>query len=102
MFRAGCSRIALLSFLLTLVTGIAYSQTSGLSVGTSEAMAVSATSADVHGTINPGGSQAAACFECGATTALVTGTDAQTVIDATGTVTFAQSIRSYQPHPTYD
>ena len=101
MFRAGCSRIALLSFLLTLVTGIAYSQTSGLSVGTSEATAVSATSAELHGTINPGGSPAAAWFEWGATTALGTRTDAQTFIDATSTVTFAQSIRNLQPHTTY-
>ena len=89
MFRAGCSRIALLSFLLTLVTGIAYSQTSGLSVGTSEATAVSATSAELHGTINPGGSPAAAWFEWGATTALGTRMDAQMFIDATSIVTFA-------------
>ena len=101
MFRAGCSRIALLSFLLNLVTGIAYSQTSGLSVTTSEATAVSATSAELHGIINPGGSPAAAWFDWGTTTALGTRTDAQTFTDVTSTVTFAHSIRNLQPHTTY-
>ncbi len=101
MTQTGCSRIALLAFLLIFARGIAYSETTTISVATSDATSVTTSSAELHGLINPGGSAAAAWFEWGTTASLGARSDVQTFPAGTAAVTFVKSLRNLQPHTTY-
>ena len=62
-----------LAILLTFILWVAvagYSEGTSPSVATNEAAAVTSTSAELHGTINSGGSSVAGWFEWGTTTSL--------------------------------
>jgi hypothetical protein len=81
-------------------TGVAYSQTT-FSVATTEATAITSTSAALNGTINPGGNSTAVWFEWGTTTSLGTRSDTQLVGEGTSTISLTQTLRNLQPHTTY-
>src|ERR1051325_3004606 len=100
--EAGCFRTTLFALVLaSAVSAFAYTEnTATLSVTTSDATAVTATSAELHGTINPG-VPAGGWFEWGATTSLGSKTDVVTFGDTTEPIQFALSLRNLQPHTTY-
>ncbi len=86
---------------MALAKQIAYSETNTFSVATSDATAIAATSAELHGLINPAGSQAGVWFEWGTSSALGSRSDAQIIAANTAAVPFSQQIKSLQPHTTY-
>src|SRR5438552_14209597 len=94
-------RLGILVTLLLLGTAAAFSEGSGPSIATNDAMAVSANSAELHGTINPAGGATAGWFEWGTTSALGKRTDAQIFPEGTAAITFAASIRNLEPRTTY-
>src|SRR5262249_26101764 len=65
------------------------------------ATAITASSAELHGNINPGGNTAAAWFEWGTTTSFGNRTETGLVGDGTITLNLSQSIGSLQSHTTY-
>ena len=81
--------------------GVAYSQTTSLSVVTGDASAVTSSSAELHGAVNPGGASAAAWFEWGTTTSLGTRTDVHTLAAGSTAVSVTQALSNLQPHTTY-
>src|SRR5437870_3941155 len=86
-------------FLLGAVA--AYSETGTPSITTNGATAVTAGSAELHGTINTGGNAATGWFEWGTTSSLGKRTDPQVFAVGTSSVTFVASIRELEPHTTY-
>ena len=86
-------------FLLGAVA--AYSETGTPSITTNGATAVTAGSAELHGTINTGGNAAAGWFEWGTTSSLGKRTDPQVFAVGTSSVTLVASIRELEPHTTY-
>ena len=100
--KTGRFKLLILLDILTFIASVAYSQTTTtFSVATTEATAITAGSAELHGSINPGGSSAAAWFEWGTTTSLGNRTDARLVGDGTTTVNLSQPIGNLQPRTTY-
>src|SRR3989442_9090668 len=85
-------------FLLGAVA--AYSETGTPSITTNGATAVTAGSAELHGTINTGGNPAAAWFEWGKTSSLGKPTHPQVFSVGTTSVTPLASIRVLPPHTT--
>jgi hypothetical protein len=78
--------------IFTFIAGLAYAETTTLfSVTTTDATAITASSAELHGTINPGGSPAAAWFEWGATTSFGNRTETRLAGDGTAAVNVSQS-----------
>src|SRR5207249_10636222 len=76
--KTGRFKLLILLDILTFIASVAYSQTTTtFSVATTEATAITAGSAELHGSINPGGSSAAAWFDWGTTTSLGNRTDAR-------------------------
>lgn len=75
--------------------------TASLNVTTGEATTITSNSAMLNGTINPGGSAAAAWFDWGTTTALGSRTEVQTFGDVTETRALTQTLRNLQPRTTY-
>ena len=96
---AGRPAILLSIFLLGAVAG--YSETGTPTITTNEATAVTASSAELHGTINTGGKSVGGWFEWGTTSSLGKRTDSQVFADGTTSVTLVASISYLEPHTTY-
>jgi hypothetical protein len=96
-------RLLVLLDIVTFVATLAYSEvTNGtFSLATTEATAITASSAELHGVINPGGTSAAAWFEWGATPTFGNRTETRLVGDGTNTLNLSQSIGNLQPRTTY-
>src|SRR5881628_1924999 len=84
-----------------LGTVAAYSETGTPSITTNGATAVTASSAELHGTINMGGNAGAEWFEWGTTSSLGKRTDPQVFAVGTTSVTLVASIRGLEAHTTY-
>lgn len=102
MTQTGRLRVFALAVLI-FAASTAYPQTTTTtaSVATTEATAITSTSAELHGTINPAGSTAAGWFEWGTTTSLGNRTDTQLVGEGTTAVSLSQTLRNLQPRTTY-
>jgi len=89
--------------ILTFIATLAYAETTNatFSLATTEATAITASSAELHGVINPGGTSAAAWFEWGTTALLGNRTETRPVGDGTTTVNLSQSVGNLQPRTTY-
>jgi hypothetical protein len=88
--------------LLSLGVVAGYSQTTTPSATTNDATAVTANSAQLNGTLVPGGSgSAAGWFEWGTTTSLGKRTDPQIFSDGSRTITLTASLSNLDPHTTY-
>src|SRR5262245_20705776 len=90
--------IILSIFLLEAVA--AYSEIGAPSVATNDVMALTAGSAELHGTINTGGNAAAGWFEWVTTSSLGKRTDPQVFPVGTTSVTLVASIKGLVPHTT--
>jgi hypothetical protein len=101
--KTGRFKLLVLLDLLTFIASVAYSQTTtpSFSVTTGDATAITATSAELHGTINPGGGSSAAWFEWGTTSSLGTRSETRLVGDGTTTINISQLIGNLQPRTTY-
>src|SRR5262245_29079555 len=101
--KTGRFKLLVLLDLLTFVASVAYSQTTTLSfsVTTTDATAITASSAELHGTVNPGGGSSAAWFEWGTTSSFGNRTETRLVVDGTTTLNLSQPIGNLQPRTTY-
>jgi phosphodiesterase/alkaline phosphatase D-like protein len=98
--RAGRLFTAVLGLLLAK-TGVVYSQDGNLSVTTNDAAAVTISTAELQGALSAGSAPSAGWFEWGPTAALGSKTDIVTFADGSAAISFAQSLKSLQPHTTY-
>jgi phosphodiesterase/alkaline phosphatase D-like protein len=83
----------------TATNGYPQTPTPAFSIATTEATAISANSAELHGTINPVGT-AAAWFDWGTSTALGNRTDGRTITGTTAQ-SLTATLRGLQPHTIY-
>ena len=87
--------------LIALAIGIAYSRNRTFAIRTTEATAVTASSAELHGLITPGPAFAAGWFEWGTSTELGLRSSVQAFQPGSESVAFSQSLRNLRPHTTY-
>src|SRR2546428_368790 len=98
-WKSSVVRLALLTSVFLTQTIYSYTQTAA-TVVTDEANAIAASSAELHGTFNPGGRPMAAFFEWGTSTALGNTTEYRTLMGSSA-VTAGRSISNLQPRTTY-
>ncbi len=95
-------RLGILIWILLSAVVATYAEANTASITTNDPTDVTANSAGLHATLNPGGATAAGWFEWGKTTSLGQRTDPQIFSDGTATsVALSASIRNLDPHTTY-
>jgi hypothetical protein len=101
--KTGRFKLLVLLDLFTFIASVAYSQTitPSFSVTTTDATAITASPAELHGTINPGGGSSAAWFEWGTTSSFGNRSETRLVGDGTATLNLSQSIGNLQPRTIY-